>query len=105
MDEKPRTRFRFRIADMLWLVLVVALALGWWLDRGKLAGEAAQLRVENAQAMRLVNATRSQLFRMGRGGSGGIYPFKPYFIPVAPAIKTDAPPPPKLDRPIPPATS
>ena len=25
-------RFRFTIRDLLWLTLVVALAVGWWLD-------------------------------------------------------------------------
>jgi hypothetical protein len=26
-------RFRFTIRDLLWLVVVVAMAIGWWLDR------------------------------------------------------------------------
>ena len=25
-------RFRFSICDLLWLTVVVALAIGWWLD-------------------------------------------------------------------------
>ena len=25
-------RFRFTIRDLLWLTLVVALAVGWWID-------------------------------------------------------------------------
>jgi hypothetical protein len=25
--------FRFTIRDMLWLTVVVALAVGWWIDR------------------------------------------------------------------------
>jgi len=27
-------RLRFTIRDLLWLTLVVALAVGWWLDIG-----------------------------------------------------------------------
>ena len=29
-------RFRFTIRDLLWLTLVVALVLGWWIDRRNL---------------------------------------------------------------------
>jgi hypothetical protein len=34
--------FRFTIRDLLWLTVVVALALGWWVDRSRLA-EVANL--------------------------------------------------------------
>ncbi len=30
-------RFCFTIRDLLWLTLVVALAVGWWLDHSKYA--------------------------------------------------------------------
>jgi hypothetical protein len=30
-------RFRFTIRDVLWLTVVVALAVGWWMDRSFLA--------------------------------------------------------------------
>ncbi len=30
-------RFRFTIRDLLWLTAVVAIGVGWWLDRSKLA--------------------------------------------------------------------
>jgi F0F1-type ATP synthase assembly protein I len=29
-------KFRITIRDLFWLVLVVALAIGWWLDHRKL---------------------------------------------------------------------
>jgi len=29
-------RFRFTIRDLLWLTLVVALIVGWWVDHGRL---------------------------------------------------------------------
>ena len=28
-------RFRFTIRDLLWLTVVVALAVGWWLDHSR----------------------------------------------------------------------
>jgi hypothetical protein len=30
-------RLRFSVRDLLWLTLVVALAVGWWLDRRKIS--------------------------------------------------------------------
>jgi len=30
--------FRFTIRDVLWLTVVVGLAIGWGIDRGRLAG-------------------------------------------------------------------
>jgi len=30
-------RLRFSIRDLLWLTLVVALAVGWWLDHARLS--------------------------------------------------------------------
>jgi len=30
-------RFRFTIRDLLWLTLVVAMGVGWWLDLQKTA--------------------------------------------------------------------
>ena len=34
-------RIRFTIVDLLWLSLVVALAVGWWLDHRKITTDAA----------------------------------------------------------------
>jgi hypothetical protein len=30
-------RFRFKLRDLFWLMLAVALALGWWIDRSHVA--------------------------------------------------------------------
>ena len=30
-----RSMLRFTIRDVLWLTLVVGLAIGWWVDRGR----------------------------------------------------------------------
>jgi hypothetical protein len=34
--------FRFTIRDVLWLTVMVALAVGWWLDRSRLATDNQQ---------------------------------------------------------------
>jgi hypothetical protein len=34
-------RVRFTLADLLWLSLVVALAVEWWLDHRRIAADAA----------------------------------------------------------------
>jgi len=42
--------FRFTIRDVLWLTMVVALAVTWWLDRKSLESKsAAQLRAAEEQ--------------------------------------------------------
>lgn len=35
-----RSALRFSIRDVLWLTVVVALAVGWWVDRGRLWRES-----------------------------------------------------------------
>ena len=29
-QEKPRLRFRFAVRDLLWAMVLLAVALGWW---------------------------------------------------------------------------
>jgi hypothetical protein len=37
-ETKPKRRwFRFSIRDLLWLTVVVAIGLGWWLDHNRLS--------------------------------------------------------------------
>jgi hypothetical protein len=36
--------FRFTIRDMLWLVALVALALGWWIDHGRAEAEKTAMQ-------------------------------------------------------------
>jgi hypothetical protein len=47
MDEKPRTLFQFRLTDILWAVVAVALIAGWLGDRRRLAQENASLLDKN----------------------------------------------------------
>jgi hypothetical protein len=43
--------FRFTIRDVLWLMAVLGLALGWWLDRESLVSENTDLRSAYMQAV------------------------------------------------------
>jgi hypothetical protein len=40
--------FRFTIRDVLWLMVVVGLGVGWWLD----SRESISLRAKNAELLR-----------------------------------------------------
>ena len=40
--------FRFTIRDVLWLMVVVALAMGWWLENRHLRASNAELEQHNA---------------------------------------------------------
>jgi len=35
---------RFTIRDLLWLMVVVGLAIGWWVDRSRLIEKVAKLK-------------------------------------------------------------
>jgi hypothetical protein len=35
---------RFTVRDLLWLAVVVALAVGWWLDRARYANFEIEIR-------------------------------------------------------------
>jgi hypothetical protein len=45
---------RFTISDLLWLMVVVAMAVGWWLDHRQLTDRAAKLKMD-AQMRRAVD--------------------------------------------------
>src|SRR5688572_11143781 len=36
--------FRFTIRDVLWLTVVVAIGVGWWIDHGRIETERARWR-------------------------------------------------------------
>ena len=64
MDERPRT-FQFRLASLLWLMLVAAILLGWYSDRVRIMRDLDQQRVEqlrqqaDAHKQELQKATES----------------------------------------------
>src|SRR5262245_7250575 len=41
-----RPMFRFTIRDVLWLMVVVALAVGWWVDRQRLEAQLARQKTD-----------------------------------------------------------
>jgi hypothetical protein len=58
--------FRFSIRDVLWLTTVAALALGWAIDRSRLAQSNSELtrhrnRVADTKAQLVVQRERLQL--------------------------------------------
>ena len=46
-----RRFFRFSIRDLLWLTLVVAVALGWFVHQRELNAELTSTRKDNATAV------------------------------------------------------
>ena len=48
---------RFTIRDLLWLAVVVALAVGWWLDRQRSENRLAEI-TRNAAYLRRAYADR-----------------------------------------------
>ena len=43
--------FRFTIRDVLWLTVVAALAVGWWIDRRHYVADAEKARAEKQEAI------------------------------------------------------
>jgi hypothetical protein len=60
--------FRFTIRDVLWLTVVVALAAGWYADRGRLGREIAQWNSACKQLMRVMKSDGWYV----QGGIGGL---------------------------------
>jgi len=55
-------RVRFSIRDLLWLAVVAALVVGWWIDHRKAAEEAAShasSQLETMEMRRALMAPRS----------------------------------------------
>ena len=64
-------RFRFSIRDLLWLTLVVAMVVGWWLDRAQLRRQldAAMSHAYDTEELHAQNeALKGQLEILRAGG-------------------------------------
>jgi len=59
--------FRFTIRDVLWLTVVVALAIGWWLDQDQIRRERAALRDERQAFQAAMQRLRNLSLRRARG--------------------------------------
>jgi hypothetical protein len=55
---------RFTIRDLLWLTLVVALAVGWWIDHRQLASDAAAAKTPLRELIDRMNAENVRIERM-----------------------------------------
>ena len=54
MKYSLRSLMRFSIRDLFWLTIVIALVVGWWLDRSRLYrlwDDEFTLRIESEAAM------------------------------------------------------
>ena len=68
-----RKAISFSIRDLFWLTMVVAMGLGWWLDRGRLAENHDRLlsEMERAAAERMaLKAEIASLHQYLRENSG-----------------------------------
>ena len=51
---------RFSIRDLLWVTLLAAVAVAWWIDRSRLAADAYQMRALAEAAI-----AKLEIFRTG----------------------------------------
>jgi len=57
--------FRFTIRDVLWLMVVVGLGVGWWVERARLVGVIAALKAKASQdALQIEYERDKRLVRM-----------------------------------------
>ena len=59
--------FRFTIRDVLWLTVVVACLVVWWIDRTKLLSGFADLRSKNGRLTSRLAELRSENSRLTKG--------------------------------------
>jgi hypothetical protein len=70
--------FRFAIRDVLWVTVVVALGVGWWLDRSSFAVQAKHADQAKTTARILASELNSRGFEITvhpDGGMSGTGPF------------------------------
>ena len=71
--------FRFTIRDMLWLTVVVAMGVGWWIERqnayqlrvriGEISSDLAVEIMNNRQYRSLLNLPSDERQTLGAGDS------------------------------------
>jgi hypothetical protein len=52
--------FRFTIRDLLWLMVVVGMGVGWWLDRAETIRLREDSKLWETRAMQLESTLKSQ---------------------------------------------
>jgi len=92
--------FRFTIRDVLWLTVVVALAVGWWLERTRSQGQARRierLEAEVQQVGVVIKTLYDDLERIEQAlpayGAGLVWSrdMRPSLTPISKAKKTTTP--------------
>jgi hypothetical protein len=59
LDNRRGFSMRFTIRDLLWLLVVAALAMGWWIDQDRIRRQEEKLRGE-AQRIHTLPLTRAE---------------------------------------------
>ncbi|HUE74975.1 MAG TPA: hypothetical protein VMP01_29175 [Pirellulaceae bacterium] len=57
---------RFTIRDLLWLTVVVALGVAWWLDRSKVADDRQELQSSERELRRITGTQQKVIEDYGR---------------------------------------
>jgi hypothetical protein len=58
--------FRFTIRDLLWLMVVVGLAVGWWIDRREIVRERESLVMKQQEIEALEENARKSLHDLSK---------------------------------------
>jgi len=105
MKYSLRSRLRFSLRDMFWLTVVVALAVGWWVDRSRLHAlwTSAELDYSNSDQQVIdlteyIQEVQAEIQRLGIAdsrGKGGKVVLRPPDSSPPPTSQAPAPNPPK----------
>ena len=92
--------FRFTIRDVLWLTVVVALGVGWWLERTRSQGQARRIERLDAEVKQLGSVIKTHYDDLERieqalpaFGAGLVWSrdMRPSLSPVSKAKKATTP--------------
>jgi hypothetical protein len=95
-------RFRFTIRDLLWLTVVVALCVAWYLDHWRQSDMWWIIEQRNGQTIITDRASREEIYRFDKGRAfirGTRLIFMGWFSPKSPVQQ------PSILSPSPPSTS
>ena len=72
--------FRFTIRDLLWLMVVVGLAVGWWVQERRHRADffRYELLVEDINSSGVWQDSSGRVLQIGRGGRRNLYKITPF---------------------------